>query len=239
VPSDGVIGPVTLSAVERRLAINAAPGASLECSRASLDQIVTFEVTSEAYYTKYLRRPTWPGNQSGVTIGIGYDLGHTSGARIEADWSAEVDGAEMVALLRAQGVRGPPAKRLATDLQNIAIPYSVATTIFFSKTVPRFAALTLKTFPGVESLPADAQGMLLSLIYNRGSSVKGATRVEMAAIQRLVSAGVGALNEIADEVQAMVRLWPNSLGLRQRREKEAQIIRDSNHAYDATQLVWV
>src|SRR5690349_10373446 len=32
------------------------------------------EVGGRAYYERYSARPNWPGEESGITIGVGYDL---------------------------------------------------------------------------------------------------------------------------------------------------------------------
>lgn len=40
--------------------------------------VIGFEVTGQAYYEKHEARPTWPQGASGVTIGIGYDLGYNT-----------------------------------------------------------------------------------------------------------------------------------------------------------------
>ena len=49
---------------------------------------------------------------SGVTIGIGYDLGVTPKAQITSDWKARLSESELAALLAVQGVTGAAAKRL-------------------------------------------------------------------------------------------------------------------------------
>ena len=86
VHADGMLGPETLTAIEQRLAIVAPrKAASLRCSCKSLDALVRFEIGSRAQYEKLYAQPTWPGGESGVTIGIGYDLGFASKAQIEAD----------------------------------------------------------------------------------------------------------------------------------------------------------
>jgi hypothetical protein len=237
---DGVLGPETLSALEARLDI--APKrttSSLECSRRTLDEIVRFEVSSPAYYAKKLQRPVWPGEQSGVTIGIGYDLGVTSRSQIEADWGAHLDGSDLDLLRVAQGVTGESARKLASSLSNVVIPFDMACTVFYQSTLPLYARRTRDTYPGTESLPADAQGMLLSLIYNRGTRLTGPTRTEMAKIKVLVRGGVANLDAIADQLESMVRLWPKSKGLRDRRLREAQIIRAANRTYDSDEIVRV
>jgi hypothetical protein len=61
----------------------------------------------------------------------------------------------------------------------------------------------------------------------------------MAEIKGLVRGGIAKLSAIADEIESMVRLWPNSKGLRDRRMREAQIIRNADRKYDAEELVRV
>jgi peptidoglycan hydrolase-like protein with peptidoglycan-binding domain len=240
VTADGVLGPETLSALEAKLDI--APKSttwSLECSRRSLDEIVRFEVSSASFYERTLQRPTWPGEHSGVTIGIGYDLGVTSRKQAVADWEPHLNDSDLNLLLVAQGVTGESASQLAKSLSSIVIPFSTACTVFYQSTLPLFARRTRDTYPGTQSLPADAQGMLLSLIYNRGIRLSGTSRTEMAAIKPLVHGGVANLSEIAEQIESMTRLWPKSKGLRARRLREAAIIREADRKYDPEELVRV
>src|SRR5215204_6101035 len=88
VTADGLLGPETMTALEARILSKrqvAKVPCSLEVSRAGLDLLVAFEVTAPAYYEKKLRRPVWPGGESGVTVGIGYDVGVTGAKQIEQD----------------------------------------------------------------------------------------------------------------------------------------------------------
>src|SRR5688572_23553248 len=187
VQADGVLGPETLTALEARLEIG--PGkrsVSLACSRTSLDLILRFEVGSRSRYEKEFQRPVWPGASSGVTIGIGYDLGVASKAAISSDWEAYLHEPELAALLAVQGVCGPAAKKLAQSVSRIVIPLEAAEQVFYLRTLPAFAALTRRTFPGVDKLPPDAQGMMLSLVYNRGCDLRGHRRSEMAQLAALL-----------------------------------------------------
>jgi hypothetical protein len=239
VEPDSVLGPETLTAIEARLGMpQRAKDASLECSRLSLDAIVEFEVTSAAAYEKKYRRPIWPGGGSGVTIGIGYDLGVTAKADIESDWRGHVSDVELASLLAVQGVAGLQAKTLAQGIAQVEIPFDVAQAVFYQATLPRFARTTRKTYPGVQNLPGDAQGMLLSLVYNRGASLEGPRRTEMAAIKALIRAAADdCLDLVADQVEAMRRLWPDVPGLRTRRTREAALIRNADRAYLPGELV--
>jgi hypothetical protein len=240
VDADGALGPETLSALEARLDLAPKPAtSSLECSKRTLDEIVRFEVSSPGFYQKKLQRPTWPGEQSGVTIGIGYDLGVTSRKQITIDWQVHLNDTDLDLLLVAQGVTGESARQLVKGLSSVVIPFDMACAVFYQSTLPLFARMTRERYPGTQSLPADAQGMLLSLIYNRGTKVTGPTRTEMAAIEPLVRGGAGNLGAIADQIESMVRLWPNSKGLRDRRVREAQILRAADRKYDPDEIVRV
>jgi len=240
VDADGVLGPETLTALESRLDIVVSRRAiSLECTRSGLDLILRFEVGSRARYEKEFQRPVWPGAASGVTIGIGYDLGEATKAEITADWQAYLFEPELAALLAVQGVCGEPAKQLAKGVSHIVIPLKAAEEVFYLRTLPTFAALTRSTFPGVEKLPADAQGMLLSLVYNRGANLKGPRRREMAEIAALLRRPKPSLEGIAVQFESMKRLWPDYKGLRDRRQREADIIRAADRNQPAGEIVRV
>jgi len=240
VDADGVLGPETLTALETRLEIRVSRRAvSLECSRSSLDLILRFEVGSRTRYEKEFQRPVWPGASSGVTIGIGYDLGEAGKVEITEDWQAYLFEPELAALLAVQGVCGAPAKQLAQGVSHVVIPLEAAEEVFYLRTLPTYAALTRSTFPGVDKLPADAQGMLLSLVYNRGADLKGPRRREMAEIAALLRKPNPKLDDIAGQFEAMKRLWPDHRGLRDRRQREADVIRAADHGYPAGEIVRV
>ncbi|WP_342712785.1 hypothetical protein AAFG13_17500 [Bradyrhizobium sp. B124] len=107
-------------------------------SRAAFDLIVSAEVTSEAWYSKRLRWPTWPGEQSGVTIGCGYDVGQTTWQQFLAEWSGKIPDVMLKALVRCCGVTGPAAAGRARKLRGVVdIPWAVALEMFSSHDVPR------------------------------------------------------------------------------------------------------
>ena len=220
-----MLGPETLTALERRLDIDVSRRAtSLECSCASLELIVSFEAGSRQRYERRFRRPTWPGGMSGVTIGIGYDLGMTPKAQIRSDWERHLSESELAALLAVQGVTGAAVKRLLRRLA-LVIPFAVAEEVFYLETLPHFAARTRAALPGVTKLPADAQGAMLSLVYNRGASLLGEQRREMAEIATLLRSPEPDLEAIAGQFESMKQLWPDMKGLRDRRQREAEEIR--------------
>src|SRR5215471_16818785 len=59
---------------------------STPISGRAFDLIVMLEVTNQATYERSYSRPTWPRGASGVTIGIGYDVGYVSKNLLWDDW---------------------------------------------------------------------------------------------------------------------------------------------------------
>jgi GH24 family phage-related lysozyme (muramidase) len=98
----------------------------------------------------------------------------------------------------------------------------MALDVFQRVTVPRFSDLTARTYPGLDQLHPDAAGAIVSLVYNRGASLTGDRRREMAAIKPLIIAR--DYQGIASQICAMQRLWPNVKGLQKRREAEARLV---------------
>ena len=190
-----------------------------------------FEIGSRAQYERLDAFPTWPAAKSGVTIGIGYDLGFTAKTQIEADWDPYLEKPERAALTAVQGAKGAAAQQLARGLRHIRIPLTAAEPVFYASTLPRFARITRDAFPGVEKLPPDAQGALLSLVFNRGASFTGERRSEMRAIRDELTTGRASLERIAVLFEDMQRLWPDARGLRDRRVREAALVRGARRRY--------
>lgn len=166
----------------------------------------------------------WPGGQSGVTIGIGYDLGQCSVEQFKAEWADLLDAATIEKLCTTVGLSGEAAKAAAKQLADVKIPIAAGEKVFFERSIPRYQARTEQAFPGIEKLPPDAQGALVSLVYNRGTSFKGDSRKEMRAIRDLVPQS--DLTSIAAQLRAMKRLWEGKglAGLIKRREDEAALV---------------
>jgi hypothetical protein len=238
--ADGILGPETMTALEARILsprqIANVPF-SLEVSRTGLDLLVAFEVSSPAFYEKKLRCPVWPGGESGVTIGIGYDIGVTSARQCEQDWRGQLSDEMVDRLMTAQGIAGARAKQLARDLADVEVSYDIAQAVFYRCTVPLFARRTLDVYPRVDKLPPDAQAMVLSLVYNRGTRLSGSRRRHMAALKPLIARG--DLDAIAEQFDLMTELWPDLPGLRERRRKEAAMIRGAERTYSDDEIVRV
>jgi hypothetical protein len=182
--------------------------------------ILDFEVGGgEAYYNKYLSRPSWPGEASGVTIGIGYDCGYNSRETILQDWA----GLESASRLAATaGKIRSSAKALIPKLRDIQVPWDLALEVYEEDTVPKFWELTRRAYPGFDDLHPDAQGVLLSLTFNRGAAMSGDRRLEMRSIRALVPRK--DYEGMAKQLRDMKRIWPNTAGLRRRRDAEAALM---------------
>jgi GH24 family phage-related lysozyme (muramidase) len=166
----------------------------------------------------------WPGESSGITIGIGYDLGFSTAEQFEEDWSPYLGADEIERLKTAIGVSGEDAQQIASKFSDIKINRDDAVEVFKNRTLPLYSARTEKAFPGVDQLPANAQGALVSLVFNRGAGMDGDRRKEMRAVRDAVANG--DLQEIANQIRAMKRLWEGKGmdGLLKRRDAEADLV---------------
>lgn len=203
-------------------------------NKKSLDLILEFEVGGgENYYNKFLKNPSWPGEQSGVTIGVGYDLGYVNKAEFTNDWK-ELNQKDFDRLYKVVGIKGIAAKDLIRGLKDISIPWDLSLKVFMNKTVTKFYNLTRETFPNFDNLPEDAKGGLVSLVFNRGNSLEGDRRREMKLIRdgmKLVSTfDQKALSFIANQIRSMKRIWIGGSiekGMSRRRDAEAKLIEES------------
>jgi hypothetical protein len=191
----------------------------------ALKLVLDYEVGGgEAYYNKCLKRPCWPKGASGVTIGVGYDLGYNSETQFQEDWSGVISDSDFHRLRKCLGFKGGAANSRLSSVRDIEVPWESALNIFKKNTIPRFIKLTLNAFPGADKLHPDAFGALVSIVFNRGSSLKGPTRVEMARIRDLVPSK--NYSAISREIRDMKRIWRGKGldGLLRRRDKEASLV---------------
>lgn len=228
---DGIPGSETMTRVEAFVspALPKPPvGASMVVSRRSIDALIAFEITSQEVYEKKYQFPVWPKGQSGVTIGIGYDLGFATAAQITEAWAQHVSSSNLQLLLSVGGKTGLNAKAVLPTVKSVKIPFEDAIAVFHLITLPEFAGRTKRLYAGVQKLPPDAQGALISLVYNRGTATKGDRRREMKNIISLVTNQ--NLEGIAAELRSMKRLWnpDTEAGLIKRREKEAQLVENAS-----------
>ncbi len=181
----------------------------------------------------------WPGGQSGITLGAGYDLGFYSAEEFAHDWSAHLSAEPLARLKTALGKTGGYAKRIAPEFRDIRVTRAAALEVFTRATLPKFEAQTRAAFPGIELLPALALGALVSLVFNRGPGMAASDRRrEMRAIRSAIAsfaalttsaraAGLRILLlTIAAQLRSMKRIWQDQGldGLLLRRENEARLM---------------
>jgi hypothetical protein len=190
----------------------------MNLSTRGIKSIIGWETGGESYYDK---NPEWPGEQSGVTIGVGWDLGHTSATETARAWAPHLDSNTLAALVGVSGRKGTDAKEVLPHVRHLVIPWDAALAVFEAVTIPTWYLRTLRIYPQMEGLPEDAAAALVSLVFNRGASLTGERRREMCNIQALLK--TGNFKEIPNQFREMKRLWPDSKGLRRRREEEADL----------------
>ena len=184
----------------------------LTISNNSIEKIIDAEISSEAYYNKFLAAPSWPTGQSGVTVGIGYDLGYNTKSQIRADWQGLVNANILAYMLSVAGLTGLTAKsKVTANVKGFKIPLDIAKKVFIEKTLPRYCKDTLTAYPTADQLHANAAGGLVMLVFNRGSSFgtvgkkSWETRKEMRELKPLIDAQ--NYTAIAAKIRAMKRLW--------------------------------
>lgn len=170
----------------------------------------------------------WPGGSSGITIGIGYDLGYVTVDQFESDWGDFLSTSHLQRLKAAVGLRGIKARNRAQEFSDIVIKRAESEKVFLDRTIPLYVFKAQQAFPGIEMLPVDAQGALVSLVYNRGTSMVDNSpedrRREMRAVRDAVARQ--DFREIAIQLRSMKRLWvgKNLDGLLKRRDAEAELV---------------
>jgi GH24 family phage-related lysozyme (muramidase) len=205
---------------------------SRQISKRASALIISSEVSGIAQYEHRFRRPTWPGGSSGVTIGIGYDLGFVGQRQFSADWTDYLDSGVCRELSECCGLYGEPARIALLNVSRIDIPWPLANRQYEERIQPQRIGETEAVLQNSDLLSADSLGALVSLVYNRGAAgflippakdPAGRFR-EMRNIRELMQAK--RFSEIPAQLLAMQRLWqrtPGGEGLVLRRKLEAQL----------------
>lgn len=187
------------------------------------------------YYNAVTRWPHFPGEQSGITIGVGYDLRFNSEADFRDLWSPHLPPETMEELSEDIGKSG--TKKRANELKRIGIeiPFQAAWAVFIQKTLPRFFELTRAIYPSLPRLPDLCRSVLVSIVFNRGNSLNGSRRSEMREIGKIIAKADDPtlhkakrrmiLMDVEDQIVSMQRLWSLGSGLRKRRQTEANLWR--------------
>lgn len=186
--------------------------------------VISFESGGESYYKKFLKKMTWPGGASGVTMGIGADLGYMSSTEFDKYFAKYFKSEENKKLKSVIGLKGQDAKIAISKLKGIELSWENASEAFIEWTLPKFWNLTNILWKGLDKLCESAQIALVSIVFNRGASTKGSSRIEMSNIKPLVLKK--DYKGIAREIRKMKRLWEgkNMDGLLKRREEEAKMV---------------
>jgi hypothetical protein len=196
-------------------------------SKTCEDKIVEFEIGGPAYYNKVAQYANWPGGNSGVTIGIGYDLGYKSMLQLNEDWGALLSVPAMQALRKVLGIKGPAASYLLHTLRPYPVPLDAALQVFKHSTLPKTTNDVDHALDHCEELSQDSLGALVSLVYNRGAdfSSGGDRRSEMRFIKQAMATRQFGL--IPGYIRSMKRLWSSHTvalaGLLKRRDWEADM----------------
>jgi GH24 family phage-related lysozyme (muramidase) len=196
-------------------------------SKKAIELIIQHEIGGREVYTRKYQKPIWAGGDSGLTIGIGYDLGYIKEKDLFSDW-AGLNLNFLNAMKRFCGVKGEVVKTMMRgEVLNVVIPYNMAYDVFVKKSLPKYYAMTKKIYPQLDSLNEDTRGALVSMVYNRGAKLDGESRKEMKAIVELVAKQ--DYDGIAEQIERSKRLWEGKGldGLVIRRENEADLIRSS------------
>lgn len=186
------------------------------------------------YYEQHTRWPHFPGASSGVTIGVGYDLRFASEANFRALWGALLPEAAMDELSSDIGNKGSEARVQQLKQMGIEVPFAAAWSVFVSHTLPDYYAQTKAIYPSLPRLPELCRSALVSLVYNRGPSLRVTDdrRSEMREIRDILAEAdradnhaskVQVLAKVGDQLLAMRRLWESSAGLQKRRKAEAKL----------------
>jgi GH24 family phage-related lysozyme (muramidase) len=192
----------------------------------ALALILEYEVGGgKSYYEKYLSKPTWPGGASGFTLGIGVDCAYYSPTELEKLFYFLPK--EQLEIVKGASGKTSQAGKEYTKLHKdsgIVISWDQALEMFNNLTWTKFAKLAEKAFPELDKLCDDAYGAIVSLVFNRGSSMSGDSRLEMRNIRALVLKK--DYKGIAKELRKMKRIWQGKGldGLLSRREAEAKLV---------------
>ncbi len=213
--------------------INSIP---LRISKVARDHIIKFETGGRAYFEKMYLRPQWPGYASGVTIGMGYDLGYHTKEQIREDWEGVASSKEIHAMLQVQGVTGSSAKYRASQIRNqVHINWDEAGEVFDGVTIPRWSRDTADAYRVSRGeLHPDCNGALIGNTFNRGVgfSSEGKKREKWLIREAIKKGNYKAVPQLFRDQR---KHWPGSggtNGLQTRRSEEADLFQAGLNAME-------
>lgn len=190
-----------------------------------------------SYYDAITCWPHYPGEASGITIGIGYDLRWNTRTDFLSVWGQYLSDPLKQELLKDIGKKG--TKQRTTELKQLGVkvPFEFAWLAFLGKTLPRFYRETVSVYPSLEHLPKLCRSVLVSLVYNRGSDLTEDRKIEMRTIQAILTKAEkvypdkelmkSILIDVEEQILSMKRLWAPGSGLVKRRQEETNLWRTS------------
>lgn len=193
-----------------------------------VDLLVRLEVGSVRLYRQRYYMPIHPSAESGVTIGLGYDLRYVTEQMLRTDWQRH---AQIERLVGSVGLYGKAADQAVAQLSDVTTPFELAKAVFIHSTAPQYFEISRRQFgAGFDALDRDYQCGLFLITYNRGGSMTGLRRAELRAIR---DECVPSANKpcAASENRKSKRLWrgtPIQGGMDYRREAESVRIERSN-----------
>jgi GH24 family phage-related lysozyme (muramidase) len=160
----------------------------------------------------YKPHPYRPGGASGVTIGIGYDLGQQSVTQIRTDLNGIFNTNDINRLVTVAELQGQQAQTALSTVSNINVSLEQAKRLAIV-TFRRYVQKVVDVYPDVLEFHPDCQGALLSLVINRGNSFTVPSveaRIEMRQIQDDFRNNTP--ENIPRRIVRMKRLWMNAQG---------------------------
>jgi len=188
-----------------------------------LEQENSCSLDNHRAYDRLYIHPEWPQGDSGITTGIGYDWGYEE--TYASDWEPVLSAQDYRDLKDVAGLKGQAARKRLKDVAHIIIQWDASLSVFDLKQLPREYIKTARMFPGMQDLSLNAQSALVSLEYNRGTSLIGPSRSEMREIKALVPNK--DYNGIAYWFRKMTRVWRGSSieeDMTRRRNGEADLL---------------
>lgn len=187
--------------------------------------IVKEETGGKDYYEKvYKNTFIWPKGFSGPTAMVGIDIGYYTEEEVNRIFKPLTTPDELKLIQGGRGKRGEAAREYTLKLKGITFSWDEAVQTFKELILPKFINLTAKTFPGIDKLNDNVKTAMVSLVFNRGTALKGDSRKEMLEIRNIIKSNDIDLKRITLLVRNMKRLWDKTSGLVGRREREARLI---------------
>ncbi len=205
------------------------PEPSTELTAPGVTFIAREEVSSPTEYRRRFKHPVWPSENSGITIGIGYDLKFADDTKLTNDWGKALPSETIARLAQVLGTTG--SHDLLARVASVEVPLTAAVAVFLQRMMPEHIGHTRSVYPTLDALCPARRTALISLVFNRGRSLEGDRRREMRRIRELLT--VNAEDAVAEQIEAMTRLWDpkTERGVIGRRQREATLWRNGFEAF--------